>query len=144
MVRRPAIGAVVALAIFSVAPALAAANKPFELAGQAGASNFHAAVQFLDQGVACGPARLKELKRHVKDVAQTTIAHALDELRGADGTAATKPNEFFLIRYVASCNEDGGITFVNAAEDPFDNVHAYDPAERSWQCVNRAGEDCAP
>jgi hypothetical protein len=141
MVRRPALMAVAALAIFSVAPALAAANKPFELTGKAGVSNFHAAVQFLDQGVTCGPARLKELKKRVKDVAQTTIAHALEQFGGA-GSAATKANEFFLIHYVASCNEDGGITFVNAAEDPFDNVNSYDPGKRSWQCVNRAGKDC--
>lgn len=142
MMRRPVIKAAVSLALFTIAaPAWAAANKPFELSGKAGASNFRAAVQFLDQGVTCGPARLKELKKRVKDVAQTTIAHALGQLR-AGGSAATKANEFFLIRYAASCNEDGGITFVNAAEDPFDNVHAYDPARRSWRCVNRAGEDC--
>jgi hypothetical protein len=145
MMRRSAVRAVAAFVIsLIVAPAWAAAEKPFELKGKAGVSNFRVEVMFLEDSVKCTPALLKELKQRVMDVGLVQVATHLGEMRKASGTDASKPNEFFLVRYAAVCSSDGGMSFVNAAEDPFDNVNHYDPGRREWQCANRAGEDCAP
>jgi hypothetical protein len=135
--RLPAYAVVIAVAASAaVGSAWAAANKPLELSGKAGKANFRVEVRFVGEGIKCTSPLLAALKTRVMDAGRAAVIRAV----GAD--AVSKPNEFFLVTYHAMCGHDGGIAFANAMEDPYDNVHSYNPAAKTWSCVNRAGEDC--